>query len=91
MSRSALLIDNLSISGFQKLFESIQDVAQNDFLFVPENTESVCISDKVMNAYCSMIETPFSWTAALFETSCARLAGFLDTRSYLPRALFLRS
>lgn len=42
MSHDSPLIDILSIDGFRQLWEGIQDVAVNDFSFLPEDTKPVC-------------------------------------------------
>ena len=41
MFHKSRLIEDLSIEGFRQLWERIQDVAINEFRFLPEDTQPV--------------------------------------------------
>ena len=88
MSRKSRLTDNLSIEGFHKLWQGIQDVAINDLKFLPEDTNQVCGPDQVGNSLVTTItDVVHSWTAMKFEIGYSAPVRFLSTRRCLPRAL----
>ncbi|KAL8689491.1 MAG: hypothetical protein Q9218_004852 [Villophora microphyllina] len=84
MSHDLSLIDIPSIDGFRQLWKGIQDVAVNDFRFLPEDTrplDSDAVRDRLSSASAIFKYPPLSTESpvATFLRACA-IQNFLSTK-----------